>query len=131
MQRLLRWHACEEIEHKAVAFDVLERVAPGYPLRVAGMAVATAVLAGFWVSATGYLLAQDLRAGRRPAPDHDERAVLRQRKRSIVRDTFLRGLRAYLRPGFHPDDHDDRALAEAWLRGAGFAVDDPAGAAAE
>jgi predicted metal-dependent hydrolase len=131
MQRLLRWHACEEIEHKAVAFDVLEQVAPGYPLRVAGMVVATLVLAGFWTSATAHLLAQDLRARRRPAPDHDEWRALRERKRSIVRDTFLRGLRAYLRPDFHPDDRNDRGLAESWLRDAGFAVDDTAPIAAE
>jgi predicted metal-dependent hydrolase len=44
MRRLLEWHAAEEIEHKHVAFDVLQAVNPSYALRVAGLALATATL---------------------------------------------------------------------------------------
>ncbi|MBV8757774.1 MAG: metal-dependent hydrolase, partial [Deltaproteobacteria bacterium] len=48
MQKLLAWHAAEEIEHKAVAFDVLTLVDDSYALRIAGLALATALLGSFW-----------------------------------------------------------------------------------
>ncbi len=38
---LLRWHAAEEIEHKAVAFDVYQAVDGSYGRRVIAMAMAT------------------------------------------------------------------------------------------
>ena len=41
---LWRWHAAEEIEHKAVAYDVLQKIDPSYALRIAGLVLATALL---------------------------------------------------------------------------------------
>ena len=52
MQQLLAWHAAEEIEHKAVAFDVLREVDDSYALRMAGLAYATIMLGMFWAWAT-------------------------------------------------------------------------------
>ena len=49
MQQLLAWHAAEEIEHKAVAFDVLQQIDPSYALRIAGLVYATVMLGGFWL----------------------------------------------------------------------------------
>jgi predicted metal-dependent hydrolase len=111
MAELLRWHAAEEIEHKSVAFDVLASVAPGWPLRAAGIAVGAGMLAAFWIAAVQMLLAQDRRAGRLvrepelPPQDPDE-ALPRVLGRALV---------AYLRPGFHPREHADRALADAFF----------------
>src|SRR5690606_38483751 len=48
MQQLLAWHAAEEIEHKAVAFDVLQQIDSSYALRIAGLAFATVLLGSFW-----------------------------------------------------------------------------------
>ena len=42
MRQLLEWHALEELEHKAVAFDVLRAVNPSYALRITGMALGSA-----------------------------------------------------------------------------------------
>ncbi|MBL8742728.1 MAG: metal-dependent hydrolase, partial [Myxococcales bacterium] len=61
MRQLFMWHACEEIEHRAVAFEVFQRVDGRYPMRMAGLAMATATLAGFWIAATIYLLRQEER----------------------------------------------------------------------
>jgi predicted metal-dependent hydrolase len=119
MQRLLKWHACEEIEHKAVCFDVLEAVAPSYALRVGGMALATAGLAAFWVAATVYLLREDAKAGRRVTFEQ-VREFRRKDDRSVVRDVFVRGIRGYLKRGFHPAQHDNYKLAEAWLAAHGM-----------
>jgi uncharacterized protein len=119
---LLLWHAAEEIEHKAVAFDVLARVAPSYPLRLGGLALATALLAGFWAAATVTLLAQDARDGR--PPSRADATAVRERRRSIARDVFLRGLREYARRDFHPWGHDNGRLAADYLARAGL---EPAG----
>ena len=111
MRALLQWHAAEEIEHKAVAFDVLQKVRPGYALRMAGMAVATLTLIGFWVVGATMLSRQEKLAARE---------VLRQlrqmgQREPIVRRVFLRGLREYLRPDFHPWQRDNLAVARRYL----------------
>ena len=93
MQRLLAWHAAEEIEHKAVAFDVLQRIDPSYALRVMGLLYATVTLGGFWLWGAITLLRQDgvsLRAALA------ELRAMRQRD-PIIKRVFVRGIRQYLR----------------------------------
>jgi predicted metal-dependent hydrolase len=121
VRQLLEWHAMEELEHKAVAFDVLAEVSPGYGLRMLGLALATASLAGFWLMATGALLRQDGMSLRDAVRDL---AKLRSRARAsgherLTRPVFLRvfarGIVEYVRPGFHPNDRDHGALVERTL----------------
>jgi uncharacterized protein len=109
MKALLAWHALEEIEHRAVAFDVLQQVNPSYALRVAGLAFATAMLASMWTWATIMLLRQD--PARRGAP-----AIARSRRQSILGRVFLRGIRDYLRPDFHPNQRDMDGVAAGWMK---------------
>lgn len=118
--RLWCWHAMEEVEHKAVAFDTFLMATQGwsrgrrYRLRVRAMLIATATLfatiaanmadlyredglrgAGIWATTLQYLFVKP--------------GVLRR-----TMPTYL----AYYRPGFHPWQHDDRGLlkrAEARL----------------
>jgi uncharacterized protein len=118
VKALLFWHAAEEIEHKAVAFDVLQKVAPGYGVRALGLAVATLTLTGFWFVAAKHLLRQE---------GLSLFAVARELRRlgaeqPLGRRVFLRGIREYLAPGFHPWQRDDRRLAERGLETAGLAV---------
>ncbi len=112
MRDLLRWHAAEEIEHKAVAFDVLRRVDDSYALRIAGLVVATATLMPFWFAAAGYLMRQDR--------DVSLRALLRDRRRirqaeDSDRADLKKAFLDYLRRDFHPDDHDNAGLAKTYL----------------
>lgn len=112
MRALLTWHACEEIEHKAVAYDVLQAVAPSYALRVAGMMLATTVLIGFWTMGSVMMLRQE--------PGLTLREIVRQLRVSMQvnplgRRVFARGLREYLRRDFHPWQTDNLALARSWL----------------
>ena len=111
MRELLTWHAAEEIEHKAVAFDVLRAVNPSYALRMAGLTYATVSLVSFWLLGTTTLLRQDGLTRR------DVRRRMREMRgeNPIVRNVFLRGIREYMRRDFHPDDNDNYHLARARL----------------
>ncbi len=123
IRRLLEWHAVEELEHKAVAFDVLQVVAPSYALRLLGMAMATITLGGFWIWAAGELLRQDgssLREARK------ELAQLRAHgagaggsapvMEPIGTRVFLRGILEYVKPGFHPMNRDHSELIARTLK---------------
>lgn len=104
------WHFAEEIEHKAVSFDVLRAVSPGYGMRLAGW-LSTSVLF-YMLMTVGMLLFLAQKGAlwrastwrglwRHFGPGH-----------SMAWRT-LGHLSAYLRPSFHPSQLDDRALAEA------------------
>ncbi|MEW2525275.1 metal-dependent hydrolase [Streptomyces sp. NPDC047071] len=69
MLDLLRWHGAEEVEHRAVAFDMYQHCggtgAPRYVRRVAGMAVTAPVMLYLWLWGAAYLVRHDPRlAGR-------------------------------------------------------------------
>jgi uncharacterized protein len=59
MLELLHWHAAEEIEHKAVCFEVLKEVDDSYLLRVSGMSFATLMLWGYILGGQVYFIAKD------------------------------------------------------------------------
>jgi predicted metal-dependent hydrolase len=111
MRALLRWHAAEEIEHRAVAFDVLGVVDGRLRVRVAGFCMAGAVLALFWAQGVRHLLRQDPK----PAGYVDP---ARARMRAYWRQhgpRFLSRLLLYVRRGFHPDQLGSDALAQAHI----------------
>jgi predicted metal-dependent hydrolase len=120
MRQLLEWHAVEELEHKAVAFDVLRAVHPSYALRVTGMALASVVLGGFWIQATRALLAQDGMTLRDAARELGALRKAAEREgqptmKPIFTSVFVRGIREYLRPSFHPNDKDHSRIVEDTL----------------
>lgn len=118
MKGLLLWHAAEEIEHRAVAFDVLKTVAPGYGLRMAGLAMATLALGGFWIAATGLLMKQDWDKGERGAMKAFRKI---DRRGAIAQRIFLRGIKEYIRRDFHPSQNDVDGLASGYLKSIGIA----------
>jgi uncharacterized protein len=110
--RLWRWHAMEEIEHKAVAYDALAYVLRGAPrrkrwlLRCAIMADTTVRFVGAIKANILQILAED-----GFEPKAARRAVARYFLASP--GPLWRVLPLYLSfylPGFHPWKHDDRAL---------------------
>ncbi len=113
LSALWRWHALEETEHKAVAFDVYEtamgRGLKAYALRTSGMVLTTV---GF-MALVLYYQQQLLKAD-----EHSSRwqgiggfANFLFGAPGLLPRLALPWL-AYFRPGFHPWDHDNRYLLE-------------------
>lgn len=112
MDRLHRWHGAEELEHKAVAFDLHVADGGGYAERAVAFAVASAGVLGWsllglaWLSAGDRALWSALPGGLKGT-----RRVLNARVLRRVGG----GLLAYLQPGFHPEQLADPESAFAYL----------------
>jgi predicted metal-dependent hydrolase len=118
MRALLLWHAVEEIEHRSVAFDVLREVNDSYELRMAGLAVATALLFGLWTVGACSLLAQERVKPKRYAKEMRAR---RQFRKEHEVPGIGQALRAYLRRDFHPSqDTEADQLARDYAAAAGL-----------
>lgn len=113
MQRLLRWHAGEEIEHRAVAFDVLQLVNPSMAMRAAGMGMAVATLFPFWTLFMLALLWQDRESlsWARLREEQKQAAAPTEARRSATRSAFW----SYFKRDFHPLNEDITHLAQAYF----------------
>lgn len=112
MQALIVWHAVEEVEHKAVAFDVLQAAGVSWPMRIAGYALASVALLTWAAIGCRMLLRQD-------GISRQQAGALRRELEARVDPALVvhtrRQLRAYLRRDFHPNDVDDLEIAHARL----------------
>lgn len=117
MRRLIIWHATEEIEHKAVAFDVLQATHPGYLLRLLGFGVASAALLTWALVGARMLLRQDGVDGKKVRA---ERRDVMTRNQGELPRTLWNRLKIYLRRDFHPNQIGDLALAQRRLAEVGL-----------
>lgn len=108
LRALFEWHFAEEIEHKHVAHDVLETVAPGYGLRAFGALLIWPMFYALIGLGAAVLLWQD-RLLLKPATWRAWGRHLFWRDRMFRR--MFGHLFAYLHPGFHPWQLDDASLA--------------------
>ena len=109
VRSLFLWHALEESEHKAVAFDVFRHVGGSERTRRIVMNVVTGTFVTAVTLSVVIGVALDKRARR------DVRGALRQIADSpfLTKDMWTK-LRDYTRPDFHPDDYDTKALVGQW-----------------
>jgi uncharacterized protein len=108
---LWRWHALEETEHKAVAFDVYETVMgrglKSYALRSASMALTTAGFLGLVMFYQQRLLKADPHARRFEGLGKFINFMFRS---PALLPRLAWPWLTYFRPGFHPWDQDNRHL---------------------
>lgn len=115
MRALLAWHAIEEMEHRAVAFDVLTKVVKiSYQKRILAMSI---IFPQFWRNAlvhTDKMLAGDgfnrlqrLNMARKTLPLFFGRHGIMTR--------VLPEFRQYFRPDFHPNDIPMLKQYPRWL----------------
>jgi len=109
---ILTWHALEESEHKAVAFDVYKAMGGSELMRIVVMYLTDLL----FIVETGVMalisIAMDRDARRQPMK------LLRSFAR-LPRSPFMslravRILAQYHRPGFHPNDRDTTQLIADW-----------------
>jgi uncharacterized protein len=111
VRNLFLWHALEESEHKAVAFDVYKAVGGTERMRVWTM---NALRYGF-VIAMAFQVVISMLGDRATYRRGNLRRSWRNFRRSPImqRDLWLQ-LKDYNRPDFHPDDRDTTELVERW-----------------
>lgn len=103
------WHALEETEHKAVAFDVYQHLYADDKTRLRIMKIVTRIFIVRIMSMTTMMLLKDKKS----------RFNVRQNAYGLYRITKIaRAISAnyqeYFEPGFHPNNRDTRALTKQW-----------------
>ena len=107
MATLWRWHALEEAEHKAVAFEVMRAAEVPHWMRVVSQLMSTWGLAFETLLRVAYMLYRDGLLFRRAGWRGGYRFLFGSA--ALLRGTGP-AYRAWYRRDFHPDDEDDRAL---------------------
>jgi predicted metal-dependent hydrolase len=111
VRELFLWHALEESEHKAVAFDVYRSVGGTERMR---RVVMNAITAGF-IGGVGLAVGISLLGDR---ASYDPRRLAGSLRRlwhsPIISRELWRELRSYNEPGFHPSDRDATELLATW-----------------
>jgi predicted metal-dependent hydrolase len=127
VRSMLLWHALEESEHRAVAFDVFRAAGGSERLRIRAMRIMSTIFLVGTVLFTVESLLRD-RATYNPRRLAHSLAELRHSP-FLARKVWHR-LGTYNVEGFHPDDIDNTELLERWraeLFGTGGALADHLG----
>jgi predicted metal-dependent hydrolase len=107
LKPLWLWHAIEESEHKAVAYDVYQIAVGDYWTRTSEMAITTVMFSFF----TGLHMVELLQAS---GEQRNFKAIAQGLNKLLGRKGFFRGMLphylAYYRPDFHPNQRDSTQL---------------------
>lgn len=113
LRPLWLWHAIEESEHKAVAYDVFQSQVGGYWLRTSEMAFTTVMFSFF----TAVHAVQLLRAS---GEGRNVKAIAQGLNKLVGPKGFFRGMLpkylAYYRPDFHPNQYNSNELRNRGLK---------------
>lgn len=112
MKALLMWHAAEEIEHKAVAFDVMQLVDGSPVTKNAGMLLATWALLYYGAIGTVKFMLEDDEVKISNLP-----GMLAQKAPALGKIVWamVPKLLEYFRPDFHPDQMNNDHIATEYF----------------
>jgi predicted metal-dependent hydrolase len=111
VRKMLLWHAYEESEHRAVAFDVYRAVGGTERRRIWTMRLVTLTFFGSIVLFTTLSLLRDRSTYN---PVRLVRSLWALRRSPFLKRAMRRRFRQYNKVGFHPNDVDNSALLERW-----------------
>ncbi len=111
VRNLFLWHALEESEHKAVAFDVYKAVGGTERMRVWTMKF---LRFGFVLGMIVQVIVSMLFDRATYNPRTVWKSVRRLRRSPIMDKALWLQLKDYDRPDFHPDDRDTTELVAQW-----------------
>ena len=116
IEQLWRWHAMEETEHKAVAYDVFLEVTQDWSpfKRWTRRCISMAIIGRNFVKNIETFSVMMLQAD-----GWDEKSARKAVKRYLWKSPNLFGKKpglffSWFKPGFHPWDHDNRPLMAEW-----------------
>jgi predicted metal-dependent hydrolase len=118
LYQLWMWHAIEENEHKAVCYDVYQKVYGGYFTRTIMMAITTLVFFGVIGWFQLHLLRKDGQLFNWRSWGKGLKTLFGPHNGFLTK--LLLPYLDYYRPGFHPLDHDSKALEQRWRQRLGF-----------
>lgn len=113
IKNLLKWHAAEEIEHKSVTYDLFQQVDGRYFMRIGGFVIASLALSAY----TGYSMVRFLLSDKELKFSnfvYDGPKALAHL--SALAYEMGKLLLLYLNPNFHPDNIENRELAEKYFQ---------------
>lgn len=109
---LWMWHMLEESEHKDIAYDVFQTLSGNYALRLSGFALAFFTIIGL-IPLAASLIPVIRKPGNLVSPrywkDVRRSIGLMFGTRDGVYGSTMKHVLDYLRPDFHPNDHDTSA----------------------
>lgn len=109
---LWKWHAVEETEHKAVAFDVYKQAGGGYFNRIIAMMIVTITFCIRVSSVQAIFLWKD---GKLFSPKVWMQGIRMYFGKNGLVKNIWKDYIDYYRPSFHPWDHDNRELLQEWI----------------
>jgi predicted metal-dependent hydrolase len=111
VQHLFFWHALEESEHKAVAFDVYRAMGGSERMRIITM---KAIRYGFVIGMALQVIISLLMDRASYRPGALRKSWRHVRKQPLLSRQVWETLKAYERPGFHPSDIPNDELVDTW-----------------
>jgi predicted metal-dependent hydrolase len=114
MLDLLRWHGAEEVEHRALVYDVYQHVSGNYFIRAFSMLMTTPLFVGWWVAGARYLMRADSTIDQKWRWRDWVSAARRNRLPGPWTLLVTAPLR-YLKPSHHPNDEGSTEMAIEYL----------------
>ncbi|HEX3707146.1 MAG TPA: metal-dependent hydrolase [Mycobacteriales bacterium] len=113
VRKVLLWHALEESEHKAVAFDVYRAMGGTEKMRIRVMRVMTW---SFIFGTTVHTLLSMLADRSTYNPVRLGASIKRLTHSPFLGKKMVAAIKDYNREGFHPNDHDNSELLAHWTK---------------